>query len=276
MPTTAHNKLRFYIILALALTLTLLPSPVSASEATITADIATHFNILDKEARSGDILASTNEGLVRADKAYSSSIFGVLQNKAAITFRSPDGNGRPVAREGTGELNVTDLNGVIKQGDYVTSSEVPGYGQKALKSGYVIGIATTSFDDSSAQTTTVIGKPVKVGKIQVAIRIEYAEITTARSTRRLLEYINQAFFKNLQDPERFAQIIQYIAAGVVAISSFAFAFLTFSRAVVKGVEAVGRNPLARRTILLSIVLNIFLTIITAAFGILASVVITRL
>jgi F0F1-type ATP synthase membrane subunit c/vacuolar-type H+-ATPase subunit K len=80
----------------------------------------------------------------------------------------------------------------------------------------------------------------------------------------------------VNDPKKFGNVVRFIAAGLVVLLSFTFGFLTFSRSIAKSVEALGRNPLAKSTIQLSMVINIILLVVTGIIGIVASILIIRL
>lgn len=235
------------------------------------------YDIKDTGVQSGDILIQSNAGLIRANVSYSNKIFGVVINDPIIVYRDVDQKQTPVATTGTVLVNVTDQNGEIKQGDFVTTSEIPGKGQKASVSGYVIGIATENFNKSSGQPIQGAGgKTYTQAKVNVSLRVEFAEISSAKSVNRFFDLLNQALFRNIQDPEKSIQIFRYIGASLVILLSFAIGFVTFARSIYKGVEAIGRNPLARRTIQLTILMNIFFAILTALVGVAAAVLILRL
>lgn len=228
------------------------------------SDIANVYDISDKEAQNGDILIITPEkGIGRTNIPYDIHLFGVLQDEPLVAFKKVDGTGKAVARSGVAKVNVTDANGPIKAGDGITSSETPGYGMKATISGHIIGVATADFNEAK-------------GQIPVALKIEYADLTTARSANRLLQYIGTAFFKNVQDPEGFGLLLKSLIAGLIMIISLAFGFVIISRSIPKAIEAIGRNPLARRSILISISLNIGFAIAASLIGILAALIILRL
>lgn len=219
------------------------------------------FAVDDPQAVIGDILTLRNGKLVRTDKPYDNELFGVLQGKPALLFKvQGTTNAQPVVKDGIAMVNVTAQNGEISYGDFITSSKETGKGQKATKSGYVLGAAMGNLKEGN-------------GRILVSVKPEYAEITTAVGAARLLNYVNESIFRTQRNPEKFLKGIQYVAAGAVALVSFVLAFLTFSKAVVRGVEAVGRNPMAKGTIYVSIVINLILTASTVGFGILAAVVI---
>ncbi|MDD2823555.1 MAG: hypothetical protein PHQ59_05780 [Candidatus Daviesbacteria bacterium] len=249
-------------------------------------DFTYTYNVPDKEITDGDIISSSAEkGFFRSDFAYDSHAFGVVQLSPLIVYKGVDSTGTPIARTGTATVNVTTLNGPIIPGDFVTTSEIAGKGQKAVVSGNVIGVALTGLGladgtefDYQRKSTTNQQNPsqkFRTGKVTVALRMEYAEITSARTALRLLDSFNAALFTNVQNPDQFVKIFRYITAIIIVLISFAIGFFTFSRAIPKGIEAIGRNPLAQKTIIFSIVLNIAFTVITAVAGIAAAIMILK-
>jgi len=277
-------KIQIFLLLPLFSIFFLLPSLVFAQMGSV--DFTYTYTIPDKEITDGDIVSSSAEkGLYRSDFAYDSHTFGVVQFSPLIVYKAIDNAGTPVARTGTATINVTTINGPINPGDYVTTSEIAGKGQKASVSGNVVGIALTGlgltdgteFDYQRKSTTNQQNPSEKIrsGKVTVALRMEYAEITSARTALRLLDSFNASLFTNVQNPDQFVKIFRYITAIIIVLISFAIGFYTFSRAIPKGIEAIGRNPLAQKTIIFSIVLNIVFTVITAVAGIAAAILILK-
>lgn len=247
-------------------------------------EVSSVYDLKDDKTVNGDIIIYSKEKeLVRADAPYDVRIFGILQNDPLLVYRRIDNTGLPIVRSGLAEVNISTLNGNIAAGDYITSSEIPGVGQKALQSGYVIGIALTPFAEKDGQLQDYTfsyspnnPKKIAYGKITAAIRIEYAELTSTRSSNRLFSYFSAALMKNIQDPQKFSEIFRYIAAGLVIIISFAVGFVTFTRSIPKSIEAIGRNPLAANTIRFSIILNIIFTALISLVGIVAAVIIVKI
>ncbi len=244
-------------------------------------DVANVYDITDQDAKDGDILIITPEqGIGRTNIPYDIHLFGVLQNQPLVVFRRIDKTGQPIVRSGQAEVNVTTINGTIKAGDFITSSEIPGFGMKSTISGHVIGVATADFNPSASsgqgETISYKDKQIVKGKVTVALKIEYADLTTARSANRLFQYIGAAFFKNVQDPQGFGLIVKYGLAGLIIILSVIFGFIIISRSIPKAIEAIGRNPLAKRSIILSIALNIGFAIAITISGLIASLIILRL
>lgn len=277
MPYLSQNlkfKIQSFLLLALlTFNFSLLTFPVLGQG----IEVTNIYDVSDEEVVDGDILISTTDGIVRATREYDVRLFGVAQLEPAIAYRRVDGTGMPVARTGIALINVSTLNGQIKTGEYITSSEIPGKGQRAGQSGYVIGVALEDFDGSTSSETAQAGeKTAQLGKIKVALKFEFAELTGSRSLNRTFDYLNNALFRNVQDPEQFTQTIRYIAAGLAVLISFAIAFATFARTIPKATEAIGRNPLAANTIRFSIMLNIAFTIGVGLVGVLAAVIIIKL
>lgn len=248
------------------------PSAVSAQG----IEVTNVYDVTDPDAIDGDIVISTGEGLVRATRPYDSRMFGIVQLKPIITYRRVDNTGTPITRTGVARVNVSTLNGPIVAGDYITSSEIPGKGQKAGLSGYTVGISLENFDGAGGETVQVGERSGQIGNIQIAVKIEYAELTGSRSIGRTFDYFNNAFFKNVQDPEQFTQVVRYMVAGIAVLVSFAIAFIIAIRSIPKAMEAIGRNPLASNTIRISILINMGLTVGIGIIGIIAAIIILKI
>ncbi|EKD90556.1 MAG: hypothetical protein ACD_30C00114G0006 [uncultured bacterium] len=258
------RKVTTCLILLVTFHLLLVTALAGASLTSVHAqgfNVASSHEITDKEAVSGDILIYDGaNGLVRTNVTYSQKIFGVYTETPSLVIREASASAKPIIRLGDVDVNVTDYNGEIKKGDYVTTSPVSGKGMKAGQSGYVLGLALADavYGD---QTVTAEGGNYRLGTVNTALRIEYAELTTARSNIKLLSDLNAAFFRSVQDPEKFTLTIRYIIAGLVALLAFAIGFFYLARSISKAVEAIGRNPLARTAIITSVGLQVAATLI---------------
>lgn len=249
-------------------------SPASAQQSQ-GIEVTSVYEVAEPEAMEGDIVKATDKGLVRTTIGFDNKIFGVIQDPPLLVYRT-ETKGKPVVRSGVAQVNVTSLNGPIKYGDYITSSSVSGKGQKASESGYTVGMALGAFTGEGAPQIDGPKGKVASGKIPVAVRIEYTELTNPRFAGRLFGFIGTAFLENISDPKQLGNVVRFVAAGLVILLSFTFGFLTFSRSVAKSIEALGRNPLAKSTIQLSMIINIALLVVTGIIGIVASILIIRL
>lgn len=253
---------------------TLYPSPIHAQQSQ-GIEVTSVYEIADTEAQEGDIVKSSDKGLVRTDIGFDNKMFGVIQNQPLVVYRT-ETKGKPVIRSGIAQINVTTLNGPIKYGDYITSSSIAGKGQKASESGYTVGMTLGSFTGEGATQIDGPNGKVASGIIPVAVRIEYTELTNPRFAGRLFGFIGTSLLENVSDPKQIGLVVRYIAAGLIVLLSFTFGFLTFSRSIAKSIEALGRNPLAKSTIQMTIAINIALLVVTGVVGIVASILIIRL
>lgn len=242
-------------------------------------EIAETYNV-PEGAQDGDIVSYKADGVELSSSEYDEKVFGVIETTPLVAYRRQDNTGLPIVRSGTTSVNVTTANGPIQTGDFITTSTIPGKGQKSVASGYIIGVALEGFGDEDGEAVEVSlpeggTTQAREGSINVAIKIEYAEINTARNSNRFLEALNAAIFSNVQNPEQFVNVIRYILAGLAVLISFLIGFFTLARTIPKGVEALGRNPLARTTIQFGIILNIIFTVAIAGVGIVAAIILLR-
>jgi len=100
---------------------------------------------------AGDILTITEQGAIKATGNV--SIAGI--HSTSPSFVGNDGlNGQdnvvPLALVGMAPLKVSSKNGIIKPGDYITTSDIPGIGQLASEAGPTVGIASEKLEISTA------------------------------------------------------------------------------------------------------------------------------
>jgi hypothetical protein len=249
-------------------------APVSADFSAI--EIASSYRLADSRAKDGDIVSSSAKGLVRSTQANDSHMFGVVSTTPLVAYRSSGNSEVPVARNGIVNVNVTSLTGEILKGDLITTSEIPGKGAKAISSGYVLGVALDGFNGKSGTQVDFKGKKYFVNKIPVGMRIEYADINSPKTFKRMFDLLGQTFFSSASDPNKFGLIVRYIAAGHVSLVAILFAFLTFSRSIPKAVEAIGRNPLARNSIYFSLVVSVGVMLVVILLGIAGAFVLLKI
>ena len=201
--------------------------------------IARNFEIADPEVKVGDIVSQTEEGLFRSSVSYDENIVGAVGENPILVFGKPSTTTLPVVLLGETLVRVSNINGEIKKGDFITSSEKPGTGQKVNQSGFVIGRALEDLDREE-------------GLIKVEINTQYQYASAGTSVSSILGKI----WKQLGRPENFPEVLRYIFALILGGSSFFVGFFSFASALRKGTEAMGRNPLAKKNIQLAMVLNL--------------------
>lgn len=245
----AMKKLTFIFVV-----LMLLPSPAQAQEQ-VSSGIAVLVEISDTSVREGDIISYGKSGYSVTSTPQDPMIFGVVTDKPAVTLEDPAGaNSRYVLSSGKAYVNVSTSNGPIKEGDLITSSKTAGTGQKATINGYVLGTAIEAYSDTD---------PKKIGKILVSLHPGFSSDTVALRSN-LLENFNVAFATPFLSP---VNAFRYTIAGLAGLLSLALGIVFFGRVASRGIEAIGRNPLAGRQIMVSIVFNLGLTLVVMALGI---------
>lgn len=210
--------------------------------------------IIDKGVVDGSIIASTPKGYGLTSTAYDSNMYGVYTQDPAIFLQnSGEAQTKPVITSGKVNVLVSSINGNIKKNDFITTSTIPGVGAKATRNGMVLGTALQDYNNSNQKAT---------GKILVAVNPHFnAAFTDNRAN--ILEAL-----RILSDPAALTQLtsLRYVLAAAIALISIGIGFVHFGRVAARGIEALGRNPLASRTIQLNLVFNLILMVIVIAVG----------
>ena len=247
------NIYKLYIIYLIVI-LFLIITEKSALAQITSSGIAISTPVTDLDAQEGDIICSYTEGNVRCNEEYDISILGVITDNPAVSIEDSElTDSRMVLSDGIATVRVTSENGNISEGDLITTSSRPGLGKKATKNGYVLGVAMESFNSDNSDS---------IGKLQVVLNIHPASgISGTRGN--LLQFIREGATVPVFEP---VESLRYILAALMVIVSFTLGMIYFGRASRTGIEAVGRNPLAKRVIQLTIFLNITLTIVIVGVG----------
>jgi len=242
--------------------------------------VATTFEIADKDAADGDIVSVDADGkLVRTSKDSDDKMYGVLVSEPQVVYIT--NNSIPVVRTGTAYVNVTTAGGAIVVGDYISSSTLAGKGKKAADmSGYMLGIALGAFDEKSGGTqVTVDGKSAYQGRVLVSVGIGPASPILFKAGGGIMGTIKQlinAVIYNINTSKQFERISRIILAALVALLVIYISFRTFGKNVTKGIEAIGRNPLAKASIQAMIIMNVILILVVSIGGIILALVIVSL
>jgi F0F1-type ATP synthase membrane subunit c/vacuolar-type H+-ATPase subunit K len=216
--------------------------------------VAVSVPVNDKEAKDGDIICTYKEGNQRCKVPYDPSIYGVISRNPSAAIKDEElGGAELMITSGIAKVRVSSINGNIKEGEFITSSEIPGVGQLANRNGYVLGTAQEAFES---------GNPSQVGEIQVVINIHPAAGLSGPRTD-LLTVLRQSLEIPLLEP---LDSLRYLLAIVIVLIAFTLGLIYFGRVARTGVEAVGRNPLARKMIEFSVVLHLLLTIVIIFVG----------
>jgi hypothetical protein len=139
----------------------ILPGSYMQAFQTSGADVAEIYYSKDFSITEGDVVmvdSTKISQIVKADRTKSLSTLGVVSTKPGLVLGNVDAVGKPVivGLAGRVPVKVTNSGGNISVGDYLTSSNYPGYAMKATGPGQVIGQALTSFSSESANATGTV------------------------------------------------------------------------------------------------------------------------
>ncbi len=234
------------------LALVLMVPPVYAQKS---ASIATYHKIEHSNVIDGYIVATIKDKFVITNEAYQPNMIGIVNKQAAIEIRlSNDPDSYPVSTNGQTYVLVSLANGDINKGDYITSSPVEGVGMKATVPGPIIGVALEDASNPDENT---------ISKIKINIQKDY-NVEPYFATGSTMTPFSGGF-----------EFVRYLLGAIVLIISLLFSFLYFGRLSMKGVEALGRNPLASRRIQAGIILNVIMAISICLIGLVTAMYIIR-
>ena len=184
-----------------------------------------------------------------------------------------------VATTGRFEVFVSNENGVIQPGDFITVSRVAGIGMKAGDSEpYIIGKAIGTFDGQTAvlSTTTVsdggVDKKVAIGRIQIDIGVQGNPLVkpTKANLPGFLERLAESIAEKPVNPTRiYIGLVLFL--GTVLLTGT----LLYS-GIRSGIISVGRNPLSKKSITKSLMQVILTSVIILLLGVFAVYLLLRL
>ncbi|MBN1162166.1 hypothetical protein JXA34_00280 [Patescibacteria group bacterium] len=216
-------------------------------------EIAFSVKIENKEAAGGHIVSYRNGEYNLSEQPYDLTMFGVIVEHPIAAFEEVVNTEdmKLVLSSGEAYVKVTNENGEIKKGDYITSSGKPGYGVKALSNGHVLGVALEDMGDGDT--------------IPVYIDIKTNYISSAGLRGNIFEFLKSGFDAAYLSP---LTSFRYLLAALIVIASFLIGFRTFGRISNQSIEAIGRNPLARGSIRRLVFFNFLLTFLIISAGLL--------
>lgn len=246
--------MRFKIVLLLLVLVIFFVSDSRVNAQINSLGIAIPTDVAYENPENGDILCSKAGGVVLCNENYDPSILGVVTTEASVAFRHEDDESLPlVISTGNAIVKVSSSNGNIEVGDLITSSETPGVGQKADLNGFVLGMALEPYQSDD---------PNAVGTVYVSINI-HPVASFLGSPTNIIGSLRQALSVPVLSP---VATFRYLLAFLIALIAFALGFYYFGRVIKTGVEAIGRNPLAKREIQFVVLVNILITLVIIVAG----------
>ena len=136
----------------------------SVSSFTGNSDLAEMY-FSSQALEAGDIVSTQGAlSIGRSNTQSRNKVLGVVSTKPGLAIGADDtsliaGQGMfPVALSGRVPVRLSTEGGVIKAGDKIMLSTIPGVGMKATSSGEVVGVALEDFDGTRAYTDGFINQ----------------------------------------------------------------------------------------------------------------------
>ena len=232
----------------------------------VSSSVALSVPVIDTVVPNGSLVSTGTTGFELSKTDYDPSFYGIVTNESAAVFEATSAANSslyPVVTIGSVRIRVSTANGVIKVGDNITSSKTPGVGQKADYEGYIVGTALEGYSDTTQE-----------GLIPVSLAPRYSQGT--KTNMRGINLITN--FKKAAGQPFLSPLtsLRYLVAVLVTACAFGFGFYFFGRMGKSGIEALGRNPLASKTIGVGMIFNFFLVIAIIGAGLLISYLILTL
>ena len=116
-----------------------------------------------------------DEKVVKSSKPYDPAVAGIISTDPGLLIGKNDSGSKPLALSGRVPVKVSLINGEIKRGDPITTSNIPGVGMKATEPGAVVGKAMQNLTEDSAIMSCPEGAPAdaKCGIIVVLVNVSW-------------------------------------------------------------------------------------------------------
>jgi len=266
--------------LAIALLTSLSVGGVAAAQAVsqgygVTGDIQKGMIVMLDPKDGGKVTPLTNE--------KSSAMLGVVvsANETVVSLGGTSNDAQVyVATTGKYDVLVSDQNGAIETGDIISISALDGIGMKAdAGPSLILGKALGNFDgktnvNGTATLKTTNGtKTVSIGFVQVDISVSHNPLVASLDGPSVPSFLKNAGQTIAGKPVSAARL--YASIGVLLITLFVTGSLLYG-GVRSSLISIGRNPLAKRTILRGLVQVIMLGLIVFVIGLVAIYLILKL
>lgn len=200
----------------------------------------------------------------------------VAANEAAFSLGNDASAGDQVYVATTGKYDVlvSDQNGRVKAGDFITISALDGIGMKAdSNQSIILGKALEGFDGSNnvistTQLTTSAGtKPVSLGLIQVDVGVSHNPLASGEGSDAFVPGFLRDLAKAIAGkPVSAARI--YISLAILLLTIVIAGSLLYG-GVRSSLVSIGRNPLARRSVLRGLTQVMLIGVIILVIGLVA-------
>ncbi|HEV7951809.1 MAG TPA: hypothetical protein VGO98_00325 [Candidatus Saccharimonadales bacterium] len=268
----AGRSIRYWLIVTL---LILVALPMAANAIT---PLSQGFTA-DEAVSLGSIVSlknNTTDHVVASSSSNADSILGVIINDGSSLLSLSNGqeNQVQVATSGMVSVLVSDINGIVKQGDSITASPVKGVGMKATSNAKVVGIAQGSPINSNPEKHTYTdseGKqhPIVLGEVPILINVSYYY---KQPDKTIIPSAIQNVANALAG--KTVNTTPILISGAIFIITLAVVVSIIYSMIRSSIISVGRNPMSQSAVyrdviqLSALVLGILAVSLTAIYFIL--------
>lgn len=235
------------------------------------ADFAHYVPVQSENIQAGHLISLVNDHYELSTKSYDGELTGVIIEKPTVAINTVGHNNTyPIVDSANALVLVSAVNGPLEVGDPITSSDEPGIAMKASRPGIIVGRALEPFNPSDSSATKLIN---------TMLLFKWADVENTLSPDRpllqqVLNRIGYGFqLSTIAALEEPSTALRYTLAVLVLFLSFFLGFIMFGRVATNGISAIGRNPLARRSIGFAVGLNVLITIAITAAGLIVAILI---
>ncbi len=198
----------------------------------------------------------------------------VASTDSPVSLSDPTRQQVFVATFGQYDVLVSNQNGFIKSGDFITISSLDGVGMKATTNDeFVLGKALAGFAglndaDSKVTLTSTKGDKRNVGLKRILVDISVAHNPTYSGDRvtGVPSFLTNA--AHIVTSKPLTALRLYSCLALLMLSLFVAGGVMYS-GVRSGMTSVGRNPLAKKSIWHSLVAVVLMAVIVVIMGFVA-------
>lgn len=243
--------------------------------------------LVEGSVNNHDIISyGSEENVFRASRSFADeSMFGVIVDDPVLYMESQaflDEGARPVVRYGEVLVNVSTLGGDIQPGDIITTSLIPGVGQKTAPkdASYILGFALEGMV-LTGESIEYEGKKVLLGTVPITLRIgpyltkEGVEfVASGKEYESIISNLSNNSVTSDPNAVNAFKVFRYFLAAIVAVTALIVSVSRFGDTFKQGVVSIGRNPLARSQIRSILFWNVLLIVLVtgAGLGIAAAII----
>lgn len=258
---------------------------VAAASAPTQAQAVAQSYIADTSMQAGMIvrLADDKSKVASVSQSDESTIFGLVvrPNDAPLSLsENKPGQQVYVATAGKYQVLVSSQNGYVKEGDYVVLSVIEGIGMKADSSSqFIIGKAVEDFNAASTTLTSTTVKDtagnertVKIGYVKIDISVGRNPLHKG-SVSNVPGFLQKAADTIADKPVTPLRI--YLGVMVILVAGIIVSIVLYA-GIRTSIISLGRNPLARKSIVRNLFRVVLLGLTILIVGVFAVYLILKL